>query len=243
MKALGLVALGGMVNVKCFDGICLELSRACREGGPWAVKLGHKGMPQRMQLLFSSVSGQPAKQSPRNRLVQRLRIKSVSIMKEYKGFHQTGFSWPKGVEQLHFKTYNVDLNSISLPHTLVKIKLQSRAGKPPSVERVIWPKSLRVLELLQLKFNTPVENMVLPAGLQEITLGGAFNQPIAGVEWPSELVRVSIVSSSFCQSLVGVKWPPLLQDILVGGEYDEPFAGVKWPPQLRVLKLNECFNG
>lgn len=245
MKALGLVSVSGLTKVRWLEGTCLELSRLCREGRPWAVRVRAWEMPP--GLPFGRANMQAP---PENRLARRLLIKRMLIVKGA-CINKEGFTWPTGVKKLRFEPFQVNLVSAKWPPTVVEIKLcsgtteptkKSRRNKIPSVKGVVWPESLRRLELLQRNFNTPLQDMVFPDGLQHIVLGGTFNQPIAGVAWPSQLLRIVFSSESFYQPIDGVQWPASLQHLTLGGCFHQPIAGVQWPPDLRVLKFSREFD-
>lgn len=221
MKALGLVAVSGFTTVRWLEGTCLELSRLCREEAPWTVKLRTPKRPPGFPC------GQANMQVPENRLVQRRRIMGM-VLGKGACINKEGFTWPTGVKKVRFEPFQADLVGAKWPPTVVEIKLcsgtatikKSKALKLiPSLKGVLWPENLLVLELLESFFNIPLQDMVFPDTLQDIVLGGEFDQPIEGYKWPASL-----------------------QHLTLGGYFNRPIAGVQWPPGLRVLKFSLEFN-
>ncbi|CAM9403161.1 unnamed protein product [Ectocarpus sp. 12 AP-2014] len=79
MKALGLVAVSGMIGVSTgLEGACVDLSNACREGAPWLVKTGRwsEKIPLRLRQ-FWPLSGEDRRtlQLSPSRLIQRRMVK------------------------------------------------------------------------------------------------------------------------------------------------------------------------
>lgn len=198
MKALGLVAVSGLVRVSVgLEGTCVELSNACREGAPWSAKaMRYEMLPLRPQVLRAEVpplrlqrfwprhfhEQQILSQLPPTRLIERRVVKSVELLNNDPV--QRDFIWPVGVEKVKFNQFNRDLGDVSWPSTIREIRLASRFSQP--MEHVVWPKSIGVLHLGDM-FNCPVEDMVFPEGLEEIYFSWRFDQPIARVRWPSKL--------------------------------------------------------
>jgi len=61
----------------------------------------------------------------------------------------------------------------------------------------------------------------VPASLQQLSLGEAFNQPIAGVVWPTSLQQLSF-AGDFNQPIVGDLWLASLQQLAPGFSFNHP---------------------
>ncbi|CAN0050594.1 unnamed protein product [Pylaiella littoralis] len=86
------------------------------------------------------------------------------------------------------------------------------------------------------EFNQPIAGIVWPVSLLELTFGRDFNQPILGVVWPASLRRLSF-GDGFDQPVVGAVWPVGLQQLSFGHCFNEPIAGVVWPASLQQLSF------
>ena len=67
---------------------------------------------------------------------------------------------------------------------LVELQRSISAG---CFESVAWPRRLHTLAIYNGLVTVPVTAARWPPGLQRLTLGGGFNQPIVGVVWPAPL--------------------------------------------------------
>lgn len=185
IKALGRVAVSGFLRVSNrLERTCVELSNACREGAPWAVKVMRWSMgnmlPVRLQRFW------PRTQQERQALVllAASRLKERKIIKFLLFRHNDhigqDFMWPVGVEKVHFDLFDRDISQISWPSTVREIVLSDNFSH--SIENVVWPSSLQSLEFGD-DFNSSVEGVNFPPRLQQLIFGESFNQPIARVDW------------------------------------------------------------
>lgn len=185
------------------------------------------------------------------------------------------FCWPRGLKELHFwPMFNDALKGVVFPETLEALTFGYWFNKslgsgcvwwPPRLKRLSfgakwnrslvgarasWPASLEVLHF-GTGFDKPLQGkdgIGFPPGLQEIDLGGVFNQQLSGVEWPSELRKLTF-SEYFNQSLefhaaggVGVSFPQGLREISFGSRFDQEVARVAWPKGLETLTFGDGFN-
>lgn len=90
-------------------------------------------------------------------------------------------------------------------------------------------------------FNKPVDGLVWPTSLHQLSVVGKFNQPIAGIAWPASLQKLSF-GTHFNQPVAGVVWPAYLQQLSFGKYFNQSIAGVVWPASLEKLEFGDCFN-
>lgn len=148
--------------------------------------------------------------------------------------------WPAGLRQLMVRIHgDGDLLAVCrrapLPATIQRLTLVGFMAAP--LTNLIWPSSLKQLTLL---LNDGSE-CGWPESVEELTIGGEFNEPIGGFEWPSSL-RDLTFGDQFDQPLDGTVWPPSLLRLEFRGVFDQPVTGAAWPPCLRQLVLSSSFN-
>ncbi|CAM9260910.1 unnamed protein product [Ectocarpus sp. 12 AP-2014] len=241
MKALGLVAVSGMIGVSIgLEGACVDLSNACREGAPWLVKTGRwsEKIPLRLRQ-FWPLGGEDRRtlQLSPSRLIQRRMVKALTIL--HNDHIGEDFAWPVGVEKVNFKYCNKDLGDVKWPSTMTEVRLSWAFAQ--AVEHIVWPKSLRELDFGNY-FNSPVEGVDFPDGLERIQFSRCFNQPIAEVKWPSRLLVLKF-GEKFNRPLNGVIWPDTLKYLdLMGQDFNQPLHVAPLPRDLAVLMLGDSFD-
>lgn len=92
-------------------------------------------------------------------------------------------------------------------------------------------KCLKVLQLDGPLSAASLEAMVWPHGLERLTLGDHFNQPVAGVTWPVSLKHLAF-GYYFNQCIVGTAWPASLELLWFGWNFNQSIDGVEWPSSL-----------
>lgn len=187
MKALGLVAVSGMIGVSHgLEGTCVDLSNACRGGAPWSVKTGccSERIPLELRQFWPLGREHRRKRHlASSRLIQRRMVKALTIL--HNDHIGEDFAWPIGVEKVDFKYFNKDLGDIKWPPTMLEVRLSWAFAQ--AVEHIVWPRNLRELDFGNY-FNSPVEGVDFPDGLERIRLSRCFNRPITRVKWPSRLL-------------------------------------------------------
>ncbi|CAN0527330.1 unnamed protein product, partial [Ectocarpus sp. 8 AP-2014] len=241
MKALGLVAVSGMIGVSTgLEGTCVDLSNACREGAPWLVKTGRWSdkIPLRLRQ-FRPLGREDRRtlQLAPSRLTQRRMVKALTIL--HNDHIGEDFAWPIGVEKVNFKYCNKDLGDVKWPTTMTEVRLSWAFAQ--AVEHIVWPKSLRELDFGSY-FNSPVEGVDFPDGLERIRFSRCFNQPITEVKWPSRLLVLKF-GEKFNRPLNGVIWPDTLKYLdLMGQDFNQPIHVTPLPRDLAVLMLGDSFD-
>eukprot|EP00904_Undaria_pinnatifida_P005522 jgi/Undpi1/209/HiC_scaffold_1.g00206.m1 len=81
----------------------------------------------------------------------------------------------------------------------------------------------------------------LPPGLEEVSFGTHFNQPVEGVKWPSRLKRL-LFGANFKQNIEVADWPDSLEELTFGVYFNQPVERVKWPTSLKRLEFGTGFN-
>ncbi|CAN0057417.1 unnamed protein product [Ectocarpus sp. 4 AP-2014] len=103
-----------------------------------------------------------------------------------------------------------------------------------------WPSTMRRLEFGD-RFNSPVEGVDLPAGLEVIKFGDRFNQPVSRVRWPAVL-RELVFGNDFNQPASGMDLPAGLHRLDFGGRFNFSVSAVDLPQELRELRFGHGFN-
>lgn len=108
------------------------------------------------------------------------------------------------------------------------------------MDKVAWPVNLQQLTLCGT-FNHPIAGIAWPPSLLKVSFGYCFNQSIVDVRWPASPQHVEILGS-FDKPIVGVAWPALLQKIALMGDFNKPIQDVVWPVALQSLEFGYGFN-
>ncbi|CAM9965343.1 unnamed protein product, partial [Scytosiphon promiscuus] len=132
------------------------------------------------------------------------------------------------------------------------IEVEIRPEFADSLEGVIWPHRLSLLELNCFshlaRFNQPLDEVRWPASLRRLTLGGSFRRSLQGLgtQWPASLRRLDNVRHglpAFDQAMGGVRWPRSLRRLSIGGMFRQPLQELgHWPYSIRDLSFGETFN-
>lgn len=99
-----------------------------------------------------------------------------------------------------------------------------------------FPSGLRTLTFGV--FNHPVERVVWPAQLEQLTFIFGFNQPIENVIWPASL-RVLRLGSHFNCSIEKVRWPAALRTLSLGTAFSSTFRTDCVPENVEVVRVEE----
>ena len=91
------------------------------------------------------------------------------------------------------------------------------------------------------EFNQPLDRVSLPSGLQSLTFGNKFNQRLDGVSLPSGLQSLRL-GYRFNQIVEGVSLPSGLQNLTFGNEFNQRLDGVSLPSGLQCLTFGHRFN-
>ncbi|CAN0044122.1 unnamed protein product, partial [Scytosiphon promiscuus] len=111
---------------------------------------------------------------------------------------------------------------------------------PPPMEQVIFPASLQELTF-GCYFNQRIDRVVWPASLKQLTFGRIFNQPIEKVVWPTSLQQLTF-GNRFNYPIQRTQWPASLRRLEFGYFFDQAVEGVAWPDSLRQLSFGDSFN-
>ena len=125
-----------------------------------------------------------------------------------------------------------------------------------------FPRQLRQM-IFHWSFNQPIDDVVLPEGLEELEFRGMFdkllpaklpqtlktisfglkyNQPVHGVRWPSSLQQLTF-GHCFDQSVdVEGALPASLKSIHFGQNFQKSLSRVQWPDDLEEISLSSSFG-
>ena len=105
------------------------------------------------------------------------------------------------------------------------------------VGRFHLPKSLISLTFVD-DFDQSLELLTIPTNLQNLTLGGRFNQSLERAKSLQSLT----FADDFDQSLESVTLPNSLQKLTFGSDFNQSLERVTWPNSLQNLTFGREFN-
>jgi hypothetical protein len=132
-----------------------------------------------------------------------------------------------------------------LPHTVRRLVFDGSFYFPSDdfSRSLNQPLSLARLPATIIEFHSngsrdTVEGMPqLPSGLQVLSFGPAFAEPLGEFTWPTTL-RMLHLGDEFNHPLAGVRFPSSLTSLDLDSSFDHPLAGVHLSPLLTELLMS-----
>lgn len=227
-RALTLAALSGFVEgggAATFQQVSLGLSNACRALAPWSLRVATAG---------DDGTGEPRLPPqlaghlwPTPRLPARRRPAVTGFAGGSRGRDRGGGgAQGAGSSRLRRRRFITRVEIDGNNHT---------DGGGGRVMSASWPATMKRLEFGP-RFNSPVEGVGLPDGVEVVRFGDNFNQPVSRVRWPLRL-RELVFGNDFNQPVSGIGLPAGLRRLDFGGRFNFPVSAVDLPEELRELRF------
>ncbi|CAM9813999.1 unnamed protein product [Ectocarpus fasciculatus] len=222
-KALTCVALSGFVaggGAAVVQQVSLGLSNACRELASWSLTVT-RVVPEGEEQQHSGELMPP-------RLADHVWPGSSAVALRQRGGGKDGREGGGDTQAADAR--------LKPRRRITRVKIESDMA----VTVASWPSTMRRLEFGD-RFNSPVEGVDLPAGLEVIRFGDRFNQPVSRVRWPAAL-RELLFGNDFNQPASGMDLPAGLRRLDFGGRFNFSVSAMDLPEELRELRFGQGFN-
>ncbi|CAJ1367506.1 unnamed protein product [Effrenium voratum] len=191
-------------------------------------------LPSLQHLNFGDAFNQP---------LQKVDLPSLQSLKFGRQFNRS----LKGVELPNLQNltfghcFSQSLQGVELPMGLESLsfgQIESLASQEDVAldSDIAWPQGLRDLK----GANFTAQELALPSGLQNLSFGRGFNQPLQSIALPA--LQSLTLGFGFDQSLTGVSFPETLRSLTLGHSFNQALHGAVWPASLRILAIGDSFN-
>lgn len=250
LAALSGFALKGAATLQA---VSLDLSNACRALAPWSLRVavdGETGQKSSRNGEADARRGWWRESDEHDRSV----VAMPALLAEH--------VWPRsnaarrerslGSGEINTNTRHNTTTTSSRRHTratttaatptrllprrwITRVKVESTGRRRGGVTHASWPVTMVHLEFGD-RFNSPVEGIILPEGLEVVKFGARFNQPVSRIRWPASLRELSF-GNDFNQPVSGIDFPPGVRRLDFGERFNFVVSAVDLPEELRELRF------
>ncbi|CAM9839910.1 unnamed protein product [Pylaiella littoralis] len=237
-KALTLAALSGFVEgggATRFQEVSIDLSNACRAFASWSLRLAGEIISEDQD---DDDEERVEDSLPPPQLVYHVFPEPTPELPDANG--KKAAAAAAGGGGAKGRTFPVTTTSSSRLQPRRSITRVTIEGNAHAVTSASWPSTMKRLEF-GTSFNSPIEGVRLPEGLEVVRFGARFNQPVSRARWPATLRELTF-GNDFNQPVSGMALPAGVRRLDFGGRFNFSISAVDFPEELREVRFGHGFN-